>query len=239
VLMSLLTSELETGYFATAFRVLEFTLMIPSLLISMAFPIFSRAARDDPERLARAVERTYTASLTIGLGISLAIVAGADLLIELIAGAEGAQSVEVLRVLGLSIPLTFIAVAAGYSLLALREGRSLILATALALATGVTMSVLLIPPFGATGGAVATVIGEVVLAAGNGLLLARARRELGLPLCAWLRPVAAAACSAGLVLVIGLSGPAALIGVVASYAGLLLLSGGVPGVSPRRAAANQ
>jgi O-antigen/teichoic acid export membrane protein len=51
VLMSLVSTSDETGYFAVSYRVIEALIAVPLLVVGAAFPIISRAVRDDAERL--------------------------------------------------------------------------------------------------------------------------------------------------------------------------------------------
>src|ERR671910_3007867 len=71
VIMSLLTAALETGYFATSFRILEILLPVPALLVGAVFPILARAAHDDLARLQYASQRVFEASLIAGVGLVL------------------------------------------------------------------------------------------------------------------------------------------------------------------------
>ena len=59
VLLSLVSTERETGYFAAAFRVLEVLVVIPQLVVGAAFPIFSHAAAGDRARLGYALQRVF------------------------------------------------------------------------------------------------------------------------------------------------------------------------------------
>ena len=62
VALSLLATERETGYFATAFRVIEVLIAVPALIVGAAFPILARAARDDRDRLDYAAGRLVEVS---------------------------------------------------------------------------------------------------------------------------------------------------------------------------------
>ena len=62
VLLSLISTAEPTGYFAAPFRVVEVLVVVPSLLVTAAFPIFARAAWDDHERLGYGVRRVSSRS---------------------------------------------------------------------------------------------------------------------------------------------------------------------------------
>ena len=51
LLLSLMSSKLQTGYYATAFAVISVLIAIPALTVGSTLPVISRAARDDAERL--------------------------------------------------------------------------------------------------------------------------------------------------------------------------------------------
>jgi hypothetical protein len=48
VLLSLVASDVETGLYATSYRILEVVIAIPALLVSTVFPVITRAADTDP-----------------------------------------------------------------------------------------------------------------------------------------------------------------------------------------------
>jgi O-antigen/teichoic acid export membrane protein len=60
-----------------------------------------------------------------------------------------------------------VAFASGYALLSLRRHRELLLANLVPLAAAVALSLLLVPPYEANGGAVATLVAELLLAAAS------------------------------------------------------------------------
>ncbi|MBW3609019.1 MAG: polysaccharide biosynthesis C-terminal domain-containing protein, partial [Actinobacteria bacterium] len=173
LLMSLLTEELETGYFATSFRILEMLLPVPALLIGSVFPILARAARDDRDRLRYASQRIFEVALIAGVGLVLVIELAAPTIVQVVAGDAGERSVEVLRLQAPALAATFVAIACGYPLLSLRRHRALLFASLVPLVATVALCFALIPPSGATGAAIATTVAEFALAAANVLLLIR------------------------------------------------------------------
>lgn len=173
VIMSLLTGALETGYFATSFRILEVLLPVPALVIGSVFPILARAARDDRDRLRYATQRIFEVSVIAGVGLVLAIELAAPTIIHVLASDAGERSIEVLRLQAPSIAATFVAIACGYPLLSLRRHRALLFASIVPMVPSVALCFLLIPRWGASGAAVATTSAEFALATTNVLLLAR------------------------------------------------------------------
>jgi O-antigen/teichoic acid export membrane protein len=173
VIMSLLTGALETGYFATSFRILEILLPVPALLVGTVFPILARAARDDLARLEYASQRVFEVSLIAGVGLVLVMELAAPTIVQVLAGDAGEPSVAVLRLQAPALAATFVAIACGYALLSLRRHLALLVANLVALVLSVALCFALIPLWEARGAAVATTVAEVGLAAANLVLLTR------------------------------------------------------------------
>jgi O-antigen/teichoic acid export membrane protein len=213
IAMSLLASNLETGYFAASFRVIEVLVGIPSLIASAAFPILVRAVgQRDEERLHYAAGRLVEVTVVLGTFLSLSLVLGAKPVIDVIGGARFAPSVPVLRIQGLALIATCLAASAGFVLLALRRHRSILVANAVALAMSIVLSFALIPHLRAQGAAVAVVLAEFTLAGMQVAMLLWARPHLldGL----LKRPI----------VIIGMGGVASLVGLIPGLPALVALA---------------
>jgi O-antigen/teichoic acid export membrane protein len=227
VVMSLLATERETGYFAASFRVLEVTLPIPALVIGAVFPILARAARDDRRRLAYASQRVFDVALIAGAGLVVAIEVAAPFIIEVLAGDDAEPAVGVLRIQAPALLATFVAVAGGFALLSLHRHRDLLLANFAPLIFSIALTILLVPPYGAEGAAISTTVAEWALAIVTVLLLRRAMEELELSFRAAGPALAAAAVACGVLL---LPLPEVMQAALAPgvYVTVLFLLGGIP-----------
>ena len=178
-MLSLVSSPRETGYFGASFRVTEVLMAIPQLAAASAFPIFVRAARDDPERLAYGVGRMFHAMAVLGVGIALALALGAAFVIEVIAGPEFAPAAGVMRIQAVTLLVVFLVVTFNYALLSLREHRTMLVVTGGALVINAVGAALLGAAHGADGAALATMVADVagLLATGWALWSARAARR--------------------------------------------------------------
>lgn len=202
LVMSLRASSLETGYFATSFRVVEVLLGIPAMVMAAAWPILARAERADEARFAYAMRRMLELATIFGLWMAMCCVVGAQVAIDLLAGDAAQPSVDVLRIQGLTLIATALGVAAGYGLLAQRRHAALLWMNALGLIGSVTLTLVLVGPLGAQGAAIATLSAESIMALGVTAVLLRTRPELagGLAAAPLLVAVAGAAVAAGLLL---------------------------------------
>lgn len=205
VVMSLSATELQTGYFSTSFRIIEVLIGVPALIIGAAFPILARAVRDDPRRFASATERLFELGVLAGALLAVAIGLGAGTAVRVLGGDAAAPAAAVLRIQGVAMVATFVAVACGYPLLSLRRNRDLLVANGAALVAIVVLTLALVPSLEAQGAAIAAVCAELALAIALTLLLRRADPTLRLPL--GVVPVAAAAAGVAVAGALLLGGP--------------------------------
>jgi O-antigen/teichoic acid export membrane protein len=225
---NLLTSAVQTGYFSLSFRILDIVNAVPWLLVTAAFPILARAARDDVDRLRYALQRLFEGGLILGGWIALGLVVGAPFAIEVLGGASFDPSIAVLRILAVGVPATFLVATWGFALLSLKRYRELIVVNAMIVALAIVLCPLLIPAYGARGGAMVTATLEVALAAGYAVALMRGHSHLRPS----LGQVPRIALALGVAFAVALVLPVpAIVGVLAGtlvFALLLKIMGGLP-----------
>jgi O-antigen/teichoic acid export membrane protein len=208
-----------------AFRVVEIAVGVPWLLVNSAFPILARAARDDQQRLRYAVGRLFEGSLIAGGALALGLAFGASFAIRVLGGES--QSVAVLEILAGALTANFLVATWSFALLALHRYRALLFNNVSAFFIGIAFTLVLVPPYGATGAAISVTATEVALALMNLVALIRARTDLTPPLRI-LPPVAIAAAAVCLPLIVlglpsfieGLVAPLLFVGVLAALRAL-------------------
>jgi O-antigen/teichoic acid export membrane protein len=202
VLMSVLADPVETGLFATSYRILEVFTAVPVVMMGAAFPILSYAgAGDDEPRLAYALQRMVEAGLLASGLIALVLVAAAEPIVVLLGEDEYRDAAPVLQIQSLALVGAFLTQVWALGLVAVHRQRALITVNVVALSTALGLGLLLIPAAGEEGAAVAAVVGELVLASTCAVMLVRARPALRPQLGRPLRIVLAAlvALAAGLI----------------------------------------
>ena len=197
IVMSLVATGLQTGYFSTSFRVVEILIGLPPLVIGAAYPIVTRAARDDPERFIYATRRMFELAVLAGAWVALVIVLLAPFVVRVLGGPAAAPAAAVLRIQGPAVAGTFVAVACGFPLLSMRRYGALLVANGLGLVVTLGVALSLVPALAARGAAIATVAAELTLATTCVLALVRARPDLRLPLSAVPVALVAGAVSLG------------------------------------------
>jgi O-antigen/teichoic acid export membrane protein len=228
IMVSLLSSPTQTGYFGVSFRVLASFTTLPPLVVSSALPLLARAARDDTERFDYASRRLVETMMLAGCGLALALFLGAAFAIHVIAGSGYERSIEVLRILAVALLGTFVIGARGYALLSLDRLRAMLVCNAIALTVVLACGVPLISAYGAKGAAIAMVAAELTLAAGYEWSLSRLRPGLRLELGFVLRAAAATLLAGAAASVVGLPPVATAVLGSALYVAALLALGIIP-----------
>lgn len=164
ILTSLVAGGFQSGLFAASFRVFIVTAAVPGMLVVVALPVLSRAARDDRARLRYSLQRIFDVSAIVGVAATLGIVSGARFIIEVVAGPHYAGAAAALRIEGLGLLASFLLAGWGFGLLSLHRHRELLLANSGALLVSAGLTLLLAATDGARGAAIASACGEGVLA---------------------------------------------------------------------------
>ncbi len=228
ILTSLVASPHQSGLFAAAFRVFIVSATVPGLLVGGALPLLARTARDDRDRLAYALQRIFEVSLILGVGVALGIVAGAPLILSVIAGSKYAAAAGALRMLGLALAASFLVAGWGYALISIESYKGLLLVNAAAFLVSGGLTLTLAASHGASGVGVAMLCSEATLAVGYLFVLVRGHPELRPKLDLAPKVLAAAIPSGGFLFVEGLSSGVRAAAILAIYASLILLTRATP-----------
>ncbi len=228
ILMSVIASAEQTGYFATAYRVLEVIIQLPALIVGAAFPILARAARDDADRLRYAVGRLAEAMVILGAFVAMSVVLGAAFAIQVLAGGGAGPSVAVLQIQGIAIAVSFVASAWSFGLLSLARYRDVLLITSTGVVTVFTLTLVLEPLLDAQGTALAIVGGDSVQSLLAFLILRRRVEGLRFPVRVGVRVVAAAGLGFLTLLVPGLSPLLRTVIAAVVYCAALVALGAIP-----------
>lgn len=164
LMSSLLTSELENGYFVTSARILELLAGLPLLLTGVALPVVSVAAREDPLRLRYVLQKMTEVAALLGTFTVVMLVFAAEPIIVLLGGEEYRPAAGVLRLQGLAMLTIFLVQAWVVALVALEAQRLMAWATAFGIVAVLACGLTLIPIGDAMGAAGATAAADALLA---------------------------------------------------------------------------
>jgi O-antigen/teichoic acid export membrane protein len=220
ILVSLINSSEQTGYFGASFRIVEVVIGIPQLAIGAAFPIFARTADRDPERFAYGVQRVLDVSILLGGLVMVGLLVGAPAAIDIVAGPDFGPAASVLRIQSIGLFASFVAAVWMYVLLSLARYRAILMLNLVTLLINVVLTVVLASVAEARGAAVATVVGEATLAVAAGFVVYRSGL---IPISLRVLPRVALAAAPPAALALVSDGPAFLLALVAAVAYIVLV----------------
>ena len=160
VMLEWMTGPRTVGLYAAAYRFLDVVIVLTASLTGPLFPRLSAVARARPQEARRLLEDAWRPLFALGLPLSLGACALATLLVTVLFGNDFAESAPLLRVLiwG-TLPLFWVSVA-NHALIAADRVWPLVAVYAGSASLNVIANLILIPRFGATGAAVATLACE-------------------------------------------------------------------------------
>jgi O-antigen/teichoic acid export membrane protein len=202
VLMSVISTQTQTGLFSASFRIFAVLAAIPGMLVASVLPILSRAAHGSRERLQGGLQRTCEVSTVLGAGLAALTLVGAPVAISVVAGPQFDGSIDVLRLHAIALLPTAVIAFAGYGLMSLAGFRTILVCNLVGLLVTAALVAVLGATDGATGAAVGNLAGESTLA----LLFVMALMRRGFRLH-WRVPLLACV-AAGLTVGIGFAVPA-------------------------------
>jgi O-antigen/teichoic acid export membrane protein len=179
ILVSVLGTALQLGYFSLSFRIIEVLTPVPALLAGSALPIFAHSVRaDDHDRLGYALGRVFEVSLIVGAWVAVSIAVGAPLALAIVGGPRFAPAAPVLAVQGIALGAMCVSLVWANGLLGLGLYRQILASSVGGLLLTSALVAALVPIDGARGAAAGTASGEIVLAITQCALVVRRRPRL-------------------------------------------------------------
>jgi O-antigen/teichoic acid export membrane protein len=215
------------GLYGVATKLLDVSLAVSAMFMSVAFPVLSQRAFGEQALLRRAFQKSLDFMLILGAGIAIFAAVLSPTLTRLVGGSGFGDAAAPLAVIAFAVPVMFVNQVFSHMVVAANRqliGVPVVLLAALA---NIGLNVLLIPHLGVTAPALVTDITESLSAIGLAVVMIRHYR-FGPSLLAPARILAAAALAGSATLLLRSFNPivAAMLGL-AVYATALVLTGAI------------
>lgn len=162
LIISWMRSASDVGIYSAAIRIVQTLYLIPGIVQLSTLPLLSRLAKNDRAKFRAALEQTlsmvFFASIPLSLG---GIILGTPIM-KLLFGAPYTPGGLSLEILMATLLFDFAATIVINALFAYDHQRSMVISAAIAGTLNVALDLLLIPPFGITGSAVATLVAQAL-----------------------------------------------------------------------------
>lgn len=165
LMLGTMTSYTEVATYESAFRLLEAARFPLWTISAIFFPLFSELAANETWSDLRSLsKRLLLGSGLAGVGVALVIITASALIIPLVFGTGYRESVPVLRILYLSVPMIYMSRVSGLLSRAIRLEKRIVHIMISCVILNIVLNLGIIPIWGASGAASTTVITETALA---------------------------------------------------------------------------
>jgi O-antigen/teichoic acid export membrane protein len=162
-MLQLIVDEKVVGFYSAAYKLFEVVVVLPHSLMLVLFPSLVEEFHTDQRNFLITFKRAFAVYFVVGSSIALVFFSFSNEIVGLIYGEAFLFSVEILEILAISIPLSFLIFLLSNTLIV--AGQEMTNAWSLVGATviNIFLNLAWIPVHGALGAAWATVICEIVL----------------------------------------------------------------------------
>jgi len=163
VFLSYFKGNVEVGYYQAAMRILMATMIVYEVIVSAFFPVIGKYIKDDREKFEKYALLLNKIVIYTGLVLGIGVFLFSNPLINLLYGVKYENSVIIMQILSIVIFLRFLG--AGYGLfMTVAEGQKFrAIGVSISVIVSVVFNLILIPKYGATGAAIASLITHMVL----------------------------------------------------------------------------
>lgn len=164
IMLKYISGDREAGLYNVGFVVLTAIMLFPVVLFSkFLLPKYYRWSVHDREKFFSAYKRGNIIMIISGIFTALIVFLLSDFGVPFVFGEEYKDSIILVKILAIVIPLNFLAYSVGATLVTTHHIRTKIKIMGLVAVTNVVLNLGLIPYFGSSGAAAATVISSALL----------------------------------------------------------------------------
>jgi O-antigen/teichoic acid export membrane protein len=159
ILLSLLRSSAELGFYSVAFNVINVLGAVPSFLMQALIPSLVNASSREVHRL---VNRAVYVLVCVGAPLAAGGIVLRNDIVLVLAGDRFLPAATPLAILSATLPVTFVQTAIGFTSVAIDRYRPLLIVGAGTLLFNVAINLILIPIYGPIGAASSLLCSEVI-----------------------------------------------------------------------------
>lgn len=162
VMLSLMKGELVVGWYSAAYKLLDISLVIPSVFVLAVYPSLSKFSVSSLSSLKLSYEKStkYLSIIAIPLAVGTTILAEKIILLIYHSGYD--NSIIALQVLIWTVPMVFLNYVSGTTLASINKQSLLLKVFFISMFSNIVLNLLLIPGYSYVGSSVATIFTQIV-----------------------------------------------------------------------------
>ena len=224
LIISWMRSASEVGIYSAAIRIVQVLYLVPGVVQMSTMPLLARLAKNDNRRFRAVLERTLALIFLLSIPLSLGGIILGTPIMQLVFGAGYAVGGLALSILMLNLSFDYAGSVIAGGIFAYDHQKNLIISSAIAGIGNVLLDLILIPRWGITGSAFATLGAQIL---GNAYLWYAMHTLNPFNVLPRLERIVGAGVVMGIVtILLSLAGVNVIINIVASaaaYAAMLLI----------------
>ncbi len=163
IMLGWLRSPEEVGYYSAAQKIIQMLYIVPTFFSSSIFPLMSRLVRENKEYATRILERSVAGIIMIAVPVTIIGLVLAKFIILTFFGEAYIAAVMPFQILMFTILLTYPAILIGNAIFAYDHQKDFVGYVVVATVGNIILNWLLIPRFGISGAATATLIVQAII----------------------------------------------------------------------------
>lgn len=190
VMISFIKGDLILGVYSAAYKIIDILAVLPSLLLTSLYPVFSRFDAENKPLLKKSFDLALRYVIILSIPVVIGVFLLSNQIIMLLYGSEYINSISVLKILIFISLISFINAPLYVLLNAIGKQKSTMINTAFTALINIVMNLILIPLYSINGAAFATIIAEITFLSLSYYQLKKSGFKLGL-LSKAIKPVIA------------------------------------------------
>jgi O-antigen/teichoic acid export membrane protein len=162
LIISWMRSASEVGIYSAAIRIVQVLYLVPGIIQMSTMPLMARLAKKDNERFRAILERTLALIFLVSIPLSVGGIILGTPIMKLVFGVGYAAGGLALSVLMLNLSFDYAGSVVASGIFAYDHQKNLIISSTIAGVSNVLFDIILIPRWGITGSAFATLIAQVL-----------------------------------------------------------------------------
>lgn len=175
IILGWFSTSSEIGIYSAAQKPIQIIYLVPALLTTAIFPVFSRLAITDKEKMKGVIKKSVKISLLMAIIINIGIFLIGGPIFKIMFGPQYLNSIPLLKIMGLAIISGAPGIIISNAIFAIGEQKELLKFVLISLILNIIMCLILIPKFGITGAAISVTMAQTI---GNTILIIRSKKIL-------------------------------------------------------------
>lgn len=163
IMISKMKGEIEAGWYGVSYKLFFTIATLAGAFLTAVFPLLSRSANESAEQLKSVYDKSFKILLGLGIPLSIGGVILSRKIILFLFGSHYENSISSFRIFSFIIVLGFLNSLSAYSMAAVQKqsvtAKILFITTVL----NIILNYILIPSYGGSGAAFATLVCEIIL----------------------------------------------------------------------------